>query len=66
MLRMAFRLAAFSCLAASFLLAREYGPAVGSKMPDFELRDQDGQAHNLQSLLGPKGGLILFFRSADW
>jgi len=47
-------------------MAREYGPATGSRLPDFELRDQDGKARSLQSLLGPKGALILFFRSADW
>jgi peroxiredoxin len=47
-------------------MARDYGPATGSKMPGFELRDQDGKARSLQSLLGPKGALILFFRSADW
>jgi AhpC/TSA family len=46
--------------------AREYGPPVGSKMPAFELKDQDGKTHTLASLLGPKGAVILFFRSADW
>lgn len=35
-------------------------------MPGFELRDQDGNARSLKSLLGPKGAAILFFRSADW
>jgi len=48
------------------LFAREYGPAIGSHMPDFTLRDQNGKSHTLQSLLGPKGAVILFFRSADW
>ena len=48
------------------LVARDYGPAIGAKMPDFELQDQDGKAHSLQSLLGPKGAVILFYRSADW
>ena len=48
------------------LVARDYGPPVGSKMPGFELRDQDGKTHTLASLLGPKGAVILFFRSADW
>ena len=48
------------------LSAREYGPPVGSKMPGFDLKDQDGKAHSLTSLLGPKGAVILFFRSADW
>ncbi|HEX4595291.1 MAG TPA: hypothetical protein VH157_13505 [Bryobacteraceae bacterium] len=46
--------------------ARDYGPRVGSKMPAFDLRDQDGKAHTLASLLGPKGAVIVFFRSADW
>jgi hypothetical protein len=48
------------------LFAREYGPAIGSHMPDFTLRDQNGSPHTLKSLLGPKGAVILFFRSADW
>jgi hypothetical protein len=48
------------------LSAREYGPPVGAKMPSFDLKDQDGKAHTLASLLGPKGAVILFFRSADW
>jgi len=65
MLRMACGLAALA-IATGFLMAREYGPATGSRLPDFELRDQDGKARSLQSLLGPKGALILFFRSADW
>lgn len=46
--------------------AREYGPPLGSRMPAFELADQDGKTRSLQSLLGPKGAVILFFRSADW
>ena len=54
--------ALFSCS----LLAAEYGPAIGSRMPGFDLKDQAGKAHTLQSLLGPKGAVILFFRSADW
>jgi hypothetical protein len=52
--------------ATGLLLAREYGPPAGSRMPDFTLRDQNGHTHALQSLLGPKGAVILFFRSADW
>jgi hypothetical protein len=51
---------------AGLAMARDYGPPVGSKMPDFALRDQDGKTRTLQSLLGPKGAVILFFRSADW
>ncbi|MBZ5611303.1 MAG: peroxiredoxin family protein [Acidobacteriia bacterium] len=51
---------------AGLLSARDYGPPVGSRMPDFALQDQDGKTRSLQSLLGPKGAVILFFRSADW
>ena len=42
------------------------GPQVGDSLPDFTLRDQHGEAHSLKSLLGPKGAVIVFFRSADW
>ncbi len=59
-------LAMLFSLAAGTLFAAERGPAIGGKMPSFELRDQDGQPHTLKSLLGPKGAVILFFRSADW
>lgn len=53
-------------LICAALIARDYGPAIGSKMPGFELKDQDGKTHTMASLLGPKGAVILFFRSADW
>ena len=59
-------LALYLAVAASTLFAADYGPPVGSKMPGFDLRDQDGKSHSLKSLLGPKGAVILFFRSADW
>jgi hypothetical protein len=42
------------------------GPRVGARLPDFTLRDQHGEPHSLKSALGPKGALIVFFRSADW
>jgi hypothetical protein len=60
------RLAGLVLVALGSLLAREYGPAIGSQMPDFALPDQDGKSHSLKGLLGPKGAVILFFRSADW
>jgi hypothetical protein len=58
--------AAWIVVGANCLLAREYGPPAGSRMPNFTLRDQNGKTYTLQSLLGPKGAVILFFRSADW
>jgi cytochrome oxidase Cu insertion factor (SCO1/SenC/PrrC family) len=42
------------------------GPQIGERAPDFTLPDQDGQPRQLSSLLGPKGALLVFFRSADW
>jgi len=42
------------------------GPEVGSTLPSFEAADQNGRTQNLQSILGPKGALLVFYRSADW
>jgi hypothetical protein len=42
------------------------GPKVGETLPEFSLRDQTGQVHSLKSLLGSKGAILVFFRSADW
>jgi peroxiredoxin len=58
--------AALLILTMVTLQARDYGPPIGARMPNFGLPDQDGKAHTLKSLLGPKGAVILIFRSADW
>jgi cytochrome oxidase Cu insertion factor (SCO1/SenC/PrrC family) len=42
------------------------GPQVGQRVPDFNLKDQDGKSWTLQSIMGPKGAVLVFFRSADW
>ena len=42
------------------------GPKVGKRVPDFSLPDQHGVTRPLVSMLGPKGALLVFFRSADW
>ena len=42
------------------------GLAVGQKAPAFSARDQFGHAQTLDSLKGPNGTVLLFFRSADW
>lgn len=42
------------------------GPAVGTTAPAFTLPDASGVPHSLKSLLGPKGALLVFSRSADW
>ncbi|HZR26750.1 MAG TPA: hypothetical protein VFA59_24360 [Vicinamibacterales bacterium] len=45
---------------------QKLGPQVGSRVPDFRLTDQNGEAHTLASSMGPNGAMIVFFRSADW
>ncbi len=45
---------------------QKLGPQVGARVPDFSLTDQNGQPHTLQSVMGPKGAMLVFFRSADW
>ena len=42
------------------------GPQVGERVPDFALKDQNGKPWTLQSILGPKGAMLVFYRSADW
>jgi hypothetical protein len=42
------------------------GPAVGDKIPPFKASDQNSEIRDFESIRGPKGALILFFRSADW
>jgi hypothetical protein len=42
------------------------GPKVGETAADFELRDQHGAPRRLSTLAGPKGTMLVFFRSADW
>ena len=44
----------------------ELGPQVGQTLPAFEARDQTGKLRNFASLKGPKGLVLVFFRSADW
>jgi hypothetical protein len=42
------------------------GLAVGQKAPAFSVHDQFGHLQTLDTLKGPKGTVLLFFRSADW
>jgi hypothetical protein len=42
------------------------GPQVGERVPDFSLKDQTGKTWTLPSIMGPKGAMLVFFRSADW
>jgi len=44
----------------------ELGPQVGQRLPAFQARDQSGRSRDFASLKGPKGLVLVFFRSADW
>ena len=45
---------------------QKLGPQTGDRVPDFTLKDQHGDARTLASLAGPKGLMLVFYRSADW
>ncbi|MDA2932838.1 peroxiredoxin family protein [Acidobacteria bacterium AH-259-D05] len=42
------------------------GPQVGEQIPDFSLKDQAGKTWTRSSIMGPKGAMLVFVRSADW
>jgi len=42
------------------------GPEIGQTVPAFSLADQTGATQTLKSVMGPKGVLLVFYRSADW
>jgi hypothetical protein len=42
------------------------GPQVGERVPDFSLKDQYGNTQTLRSIMGPRGAMLVFQRSADW
>jgi hypothetical protein len=42
------------------------GPAVGERIPDFTLPDQDGRPRTFASLAGPRGLVLNFNRSVVW
>jgi peroxiredoxin len=45
---------------------RKLGPQIGTAVPNFTLSDQTGKPRTLRSLMGPKGLMLVFSRSADW
>jgi len=42
------------------------GPSVGDAVPPFSAPDQNGRTQTLASIAGPKGTMLVFFRSSDW
>ncbi len=42
------------------------GPQVGERIPAFSGTDQFGTLRSFATSAGPKGLMLVFFRSADW
>ena len=42
------------------------GPQVGQVVPDFRLQDGQGKVWTRDSIMGPKGAMLVFSRSVDW
>jgi hypothetical protein len=42
------------------------GPQVGATVPPIAGVDQFGNPQTLSSIYGPKGAMLVFFRSAEW
>ena len=55
-----------STLASVGQAAMKTGPAVGERVPQFSLPDQNGRVMDLTTISGPKGAMLVFYRSADW
>ena len=60
-------------LAATALLAQapdvdtaKIGPQVGQAVPPIAGIDQFGKSQTLATVYGPKGAMLVFFRSSDW
>lgn len=47
-------------------LAFDVGPAIGARVPNFELRDSEGDRQSIATLTAKKGVVLVFFRSAKW
>ena len=42
------------------------GVEIGRPIPPFQLTDQFGRRQDFNSIKGPQGAVLIFFRSADW
>jgi peroxiredoxin len=59
--------AAALCLAGPAFADASFGPKASTQALDIGvLADQTGKFHHLQDLAGPKGVVLMFFRSAAW
>jgi hypothetical protein len=63
----------YRCLAALSLAAAELaaqstvpGIGPGAAFPRFSLPDQTGKSRTFNDIRGPRGAMLVFYRSADW
>lgn len=45
---------------------RALGPQIGEQVPGFALPDQNGNIQTLESIMGERGAMLVFHRSANW
>ena len=55
----------------SFVVASDYqdewGPEVGSELPELSVKDVEGKDRTLEDLIGDEKGIVLFFvRTSNW
>ncbi|HZC16610.1 MAG TPA: peroxiredoxin family protein [Caulobacteraceae bacterium] len=53
-------------LAGASPAAYDVGPPVGAHVPTFSARDATGAPRTLAGIMGPKGVVLVFFRSSKW
>jgi hypothetical protein len=65
-LLVAFALTILSAQAPGPIDTSRIGPQVGQAVPAIDGIDQFGKRVTLASSAGPRGTMLVFFRSADW
>lgn len=66
MMRLLAALALCAFTAAAQPVPQDPGVKKGATVPAFTLPDQNGKTQTVQSLMGEKGLMLVFIRSADW
>ncbi|MEM7001393.1 MAG: hypothetical protein AAF529_11445 [Pseudomonadota bacterium] len=65
-LQLAWMLSLFAAVTHADDYAAEWGPQVGTPMPELAAPDHTGAARTLDNLAGDNGLLLVLTRSADW
>lgn len=67
MIRLTFKAISLATIALGLTAAAiKTGPSVGDRIPAFSAPDQNGKTQTFQTIAGPKGAMLVFYRSADW